>query len=682
MSDLDLKVDTLKGIGDKKKKLLSNLEVNTVEDLIYYFPVNYEDRRRTGTIKDAKDGELISLQVTVKGRPTIYRPRRNMSIVKVLVSDGTENAYITFFNQNYRLNQFKEDDRVYISGKVKVNGIIKEFNSPMIAKNLDNSNIGKVEPIYGLTKGLSNNEMIKFVREAIKYTKEIDDLPEYIRDKYDLFSISKAIEHLHFPDGRDDYLKSRNTIAFDELLVLQMGLIMLKNRRNSDVSFTRFPSIQLEEKFQEALPFKLTGAQYKAIKEIEKDMEADRQMNRLVQGDVGSGKTVIAAFALLKSYKSGFQSAMMAPTEILARQHYRSLSTLLEKFNIEVGLLVSNMKAREKREVLEKIKSGQIDVVVGTHALIEDYIEFEKLGLVITDEQHRFGVNQRARLSNKGINPDILVMTATPIPRTLALIVYGDLDITIVDELPPGRKEIKTYGRTYRSRADVYQFVKKQVLEGRQAYVVCPMVEDSEVLDLKSAESVYQELNEKFQDLKIGLLHGQMKAADKDTVMELFKEREIDILVSTTVIEVGVDVPNSNIMVIENAECFGLAQLHQLRGRVGRGKYQSYCILLSDGKSEISKERIKILEQTNDGFIISEKDLELRGPGEFFGFRQHGIPELRVSKLPRDMKILSEVQILVNDIVSDDPLLENSENMNLRNKIERLLVDTDRLEFN
>ena len=682
MSELKLSVDNIKGIGEKKKKLLSNIGLTTIEDLIYYFPVSYEDRRKVTKIKDFNENEIVSSKAMVKSNPIVQRTRRNMVIVKILVSDGSESAYLTFFNQAYRTSQFKEGDIVYFSGKVKNTGVIKEIVSPEISMDMDNTSIGKIKPIYGLTKGISNLEITKYIKESLKYLKYVLDIPEYIRKEYDLLNISDAIEKLHFPSNRSDYLNARNTISFSELLILQMGLLMLKDRRNRDSLCLVYPKMELIDMFHKQLSFKLTNAQMKAIEDIERDMEAERQMNRLIQGDVGSGKTVVATFALLKAFKSGFQGAMMVPTEILARQHYDSLSTILGKFGISVGLVVSNMKAKEKREIIDKIGKGEIDVVVGTHALIEDYVNFKNLGLVITDEQHRFGVKQRAKLSGKSNNPDILVMTATPIPRTLALIVYGDLDITIIDELPPGRKAIKTYGRSYRSRDKVYSFVRDQVFKGRQAYVVCPMVEDSDTIKLQSAESVFIELKEKYKDISIGLLHGQMKSNEKDDIMEKFKNGEIDILVSTTVIEVGVNVPNSSVMVVENAERFGLAQLHQLRGRVGRGEYQSYCILLSEGKSTISKERINILEKTNDGFIISEKDLELRGPGEFFGLKQHGLPELNISKLPRDMEILSDIQILVKQILLEDPELKLIKNKELNLKVKDLIFDSDKLEFN
>lgn len=683
MNRLDQSVETIKGIGPKKLKLLGKLEIYRIRDLIYYFPKTYEDRRIRGTLRDASEGEVLGLKVKILERPSVQRLRGGMTVTKVLVTDGTEKAYLSWFNQNYMSNQFKAGEEMLVHGKVTVRGLIKEISSPVYTKDFeDRLTVGGVVPVYGLTKGITNNDVMKFVKSVLPLSEDIEDLPGYIKERYGLMSLPQSIRSLHFPEDRDDYLLARNSLAFDELMKLQLGLLLLKERRQVSKGAIAFKREDLTEEFKSGLPFELTGAQMSAIRDIQLDMESDIQMNRLVQGDVGSGKTIVGVFALLKAFRSGYQSAMMAPTEILAKQHHESLKGALEQYGLKVGLLVSNMKAKEKRNLIEEIKSGDIDVVVGTHALIEDYVEFEKLGLVITDEQHRFGVNQRARLSSKGDNPDVLIMTATPIPRTLALMIYGDLDITIIDEMPPGRKKIKTYGRSSSSRDKIYEFVRKQILTGRQAYVVCPLVEDSEKLDLKSSTSVYEELSEKFRDLRVGLLHGKMKAQEKDAVMEAFKSRSIDVLVSTTVIEVGVNVPNANVMVIENAERFGLSQLHQLRGRVGRGSYQSYCILINAGKGTVSKERIKTMEDTDDGFVISEKDLDLRGPGEFFGVRQHGIPELRIAKLPRDLKVLKDVQELSKELVETDPDLEMYENRRLKAKVDQLMRFDSRIEFN
>lgn len=419
-----------------------------------------------------------------------------------------------------------------------------------------------------------------------------------------------------------------------------------------------------------SLPFSLTSAQKRVFQEIEMDMESERQMNRLIQGDVGSGKTIIAVLAMLKACKSGYQAVMMAPTEILATQHYESIVQLFEEYDIKCELLVGNISKKKKSAILEEIKSGDIDVLIGTHAIIEDNVDFHNLGLVITDEQHRFGVRQRALLSQKGENPDMLVMTATPIPRTLALILYGDLDISIIDELPPGRKLIQTYAVGPSMINRVHEFAKKQVKEGRQAYIVCPLVEESENLDIQDAENLYKELKKGiYKGFKVGLIHGRMGADEKDEIMKKFKDNDVSILISTTVIEVGVNVPNANIIIVYNAERFGLSQLHQLRGRVGRGEYQSYCILINESRSRISRERMKILESTNDGFVISEKDLELRGPGEILGTKQHGIPDLKIANLFTDMEFLKIAQREAIKILDKDPNLKLEDHIKIKNKI-------------
>lgn len=663
-------VKELKGIGEKKEKCLLKLGIKNIEDLLYYFPINYEDRTEIKKLIEIKDGELANIQVEVKGRASIRKIRKNMIIIKVPITDGTDVAYLTFFNQTYRLNQFEIGEKLYLSGKCKINGLIKEFNNPKIEKNVGGiERIGQIDPIYSLTKGLNNKDLKKFMKEALKYIENLDDIPEYIREKYDLISLKDSIENLHFPKNRDMYLKSRKTLSFMELLEIQLGLLFLKNKRTKDIKVIEFDKTDILSDFEKILPFSLTNSQKKVIKEIDRNMNSKKQMNRLVQGDVGSGKTIVAAFALLKAVKSGYQGSLMAPTEILARQHYENLIKIFKDYELNIDLIVSNLKTKEKREVKEKVESGITDIVVGTHALIEEDIQFYNMGIAITDEQHRFGVNQRAKLANKGINPDILVMTATPIPRTLALITYGDLDISVIDELPPGRKVIRTFGRKYNSREKVYDFIETQIKKGRQAYVVCPMVAENEIMKLNSVENVYDELKEKYRELNIGLLHGKMKANEKEAIMKAFKENKINILVSTTVIEVGVDVPNANIMIVENAERFGLSQLHQLRGRVGRGTHQSYCVLLMSGNSKIAYERIKTMQETNNGFLISEKDLELRGPGEFFGLKQHGIPELKVAKLPRDLKLLSEAQSLAKFILNEDPYLKNEKNKYLKEKI-------------
>lgn len=673
-------IQYVKGVGPKRAKKLKRINIETVKDLIYYFPRTYEDRRNFRNIKDCENGEKVNLKVSVCGEPSIFRPRRGLTISKVPVKDSTGFAYLVWFNQEYILKTIKNGEVLKVSGKAKkgFNGI--EIHNPVFEKEDKDSNdkVGGIVPIYSLTDKLSNNELVSLVKKVLEqYVEEVEDvLPMEIRKKYNLWPVDQALINIHFPKDRKSYLKSKERLAFEELLVLQLGLLLLRNKYKRDTCGIRFKNVPEIKEFIESLPFELTNAQKRVIQEISEDMESDKPMNRLVQGDVGSGKTIIAVLAIFKAVMSGYQAVMMAPTEILARQHYESISSLLDKYNIKSEILVGSISNSKKQETINKIKNGEIDVVVGTHALIQGTVEFNNLGLAITDEQHRFGVRQRAALSQKGRNPDVLVMTATPIPRTLALILYGDLDISIIDELPPGRKKVETYGVGPNMKNRVYEFVRKQILQGRQGYIVCPLVEESESIDIQSATELYEALkNEHFKDFRLGLLHGRMSGKEKDEIMEKFKNREIDILISTTVIEVGVNVPNANIMVIQNAERFGLAQLHQLRGRVGRGEYQSYCILINESNNKIAKERVKIMEKTNNGFIISEKDLELRGPGEFFGTRQHGLPDLKIANIFTDMRILKMAQESANDILEEDPLLQGIKYSKLKEKILSMFKD-------
>lgn len=683
MYSLEDDILVVKGIGEKKAEKLKKLGISSVGDLISYLPRSYEDRSAISELKNSQEGEKINAVVELLENPRGQRLRGGKSIVKVLATDGTEKVYLSWFNQPYIAREISKGERLKVSGAVKQHGAMKEISNPVYTKNLESCDkVGSIVPIYPLTQGVSNQELAKHVKSVLEELIIEETLPEYIRSGCKLMGRLDSLREIHFPKDRDRFKRARITLAFEELMGLQLSLLLLKSRRESNGGCISFSKTELEGKFLGELPFRLTDAQQRVSDEIERDMKRHRQMNRLVQGDVGSGKTVVGALALLRAVGNGYQGAMMAPTEILAKQHFKSLSSMTKNLGVRLGLLVSNMKASEKRELLEAVRSGEIDILVGTHAIIEDYLEFKNLGIVITDEQHRFGVNQRAKLSGKGENPDILVMTATPIPRTLALMLYGDLEISVIDGLPPGRKEIKTYARGEEARDKVYGFVREQLSSGRQAYVVCPLVEDSELMDLKSAESVYEELSKKFREFRVGLLHGKQKALEKDEIMTTFKAGDIDVLVSTTVIEVGVDVPNSNIMVVENSERFGLSQLHQLRGRVGRGKYQSYCILINCGKGKTSKERAKIMEETSDGFVISEKDLELRGPGEFFGIKQHGLPELRTAKLPRDVAILGKVQEVALSILEEDPELSLEKNVLLKSHIEKLFLRDREIAFN
>lgn len=669
-------VQYLKGVGPKRAERLKKLGIKTVNDVLLYFPRTYEDRKSIKKIKDCENKEKVTLYVEVSGSAATLRPRKGVSITKIPIKDDTGLAYMVYFNQDYVRNNLKIGDKIKVNGRVNVSYGQIQIQSPIYSNGNDNSKVGSIVPIYPLTNKLSNNEMIKIVKNTINnYLDQKEEIfPIAMREKLNLVSIDEALKNIHFPSSREAYKSAKYRLVFEEFLILQLGLLLIKSKLRKGKSGIQFNEYDRNEEFLDNVDFRLTSAQSRVFKEIKKDMESTKVMNRLVQGDVGSGKTIIAVLAMLKSTVSGYQSVMMAPTEILATQHYHEINKLLKNFNIRCELLVGSLSAKQKLNILNESQNGNIDILVGTHALIQDGVDFKRLGLAITDEQHRFGVRQRAKLSEKGISPDVLVMTATPIPRTLAMILYGDLDISIIDELPPGRQKIDTYAVNGRVKSRVFEFVKKQIEEGRQAYVVCPLVEESETLDLESATELYEEITELFRDkYKVGLLHGKMKPVDKEDIMKRFKDIEIDILVSTTVIEVGVNVPNANIMVIMNAERFGLAQLHQLRGRVGRGEYKSFCILTNESKNKIARERMRIMEKTTDGFIISEKDLQLRGPGEFFGTRQHGIPDLKIANIFTDMKILKIAQKVSENILSEDATLNLPKNIKIRNRVNKLI---------
>ena len=673
-SVLNENIQFVKGIGPKKAEMMARLEIFTVKDALYYFPRQFEDRSRQKKIFQLEEGEKTGVRVKIDRINSVSR--RKFSITEFYVSDDTGKAKLVFFNKAYLRNTFRVGDIVKVFGSVKKNlGPVTELHNCEIEYDKLDKNTGIIVPVYSLTAGVGNKEVMGMIRNIFESSDiSIDEyLPKWLVDKYNLCGVDFAIKNMHFPEKKENVKIAMYRLIFEELLFLQLGLFTVKgnNKVGKGIRFQRHKDM---DKIEEKLPFKLTRAQQKAYDEIIEDMTSDRIMNRLVQGDVGSGKTVVAQLALANCVLNGYQGAYMAPTEILAKQHMESFKDFFEGTGIRVEVLTGSSTKKEAREILEDLASGQVDILIGTHALIEDRVEFASLGLVITDEQHRFGVNQRGRLTSKSENPDVLVMTATPIPRTLALILYGDLDISIIDELPPGRKPIETLAIEKRKRESYYMSkVRSEIEKGRQVYVVCPLVEESETLDLKSASEVYDELRyDFFKDLRVGLLHGKMKASEKDQVMEAFKNHELDILVSTTVIEVGVNVPNASLMIIENAERFGLAQLHQLRGRVGRGSEKSYCTLIYGSKTEICRHRMAIMEETNDGFKISEKDLELRGPGDFFGTRQHGLPELRVANLFKHMKILRLVQKEAREIYAQDPALRVKDNEGIRLKIEEM----------
>ncbi len=671
MVDLNKDVKYVKTVGPNRVKLLNKLKIYTLKDLITYFPRDYEDRSKPKKIYECVDGEETLIEAIAVNKIIEIR-RGKMIISKLTVRDETGICYITWFNQGYLKDKFQAGRKYRFFGKVSnKNGRI-EMNSPVYDEIDKSKNTGKIIPIYPLTYELKQNTLRKIIENGLEEVKgKLDEtLPEYIIKENNLWNINKTIERIHFPHELADFNKARERLVFEELLITQLALLKLKNNYEHETNGIKFDeNVQMSDVI-EKLPFKLTKAQLRVLEEIDRDMESNKPMNRLLQGDVGSGKTVVAMIAAYKAVKSGYQVAIMAPTAILASQHLEGFQSILEQFGIRTELLISSITKKKKTEILDKLQNGEIDILVGTHAILEENVIFKNLGLVVTDEQHRFGVKQRGTIASKGENPDIIAMSATPIPRTLALILYGDLDISIIDELPPNRKKIETFAVRKNMEERVNAFIVKQIEEGRQAYIVCPLVEENEEMQLKSVMKLAEKYQkETFSQYKVAYLHGKMKAKEKDEIMEKFKDGEIQILIATTVIEVGVNVPNASVMVVENAERFGLAQLHQLRGRVGRGEYQSYCILKYEGNGDTVRQRMKVMCDTNDGFIISEKDLELRGSGDFFGTEQHGIPEFKIANLFEDIGILKQVQKISVKIVKDDPLLKNVKNIQLEQQV-------------
>jgi len=719
-------VNCLKGVGSKKEMLLAKLGIRTIEDLLYFFPRDYQDRRSAKAFFDLENGETALAKgrvlMVIKNR---YRYSKKQTL-RILAEDtsgkhedtsgkhdvataepgkadhgtghfenGTSEMEIIFFNAQYLANNIKQGEEYFFYGRAKVDtgpGEKKKIQMihPEFSK-VSKASAKGIIPVYPLTAGLSQNEMRKWQKQTAEMWQVKEFMPAEIVEINNLCPLEYALKNIHFPgsskdkdDGQEGQAlkEAKFRLIFDELFLLQLGLQMMKNKAASDKKglVMKAPAKDLINSF----PYKLTEAQIRVIKEIESDMEREKPMNRLIQGDVGSGKTAVAEVALYKAVKSGYQGIMMAPTELLTRQHFDELKTRFKGFTnssgkpIRVDCLTGSLTAAEKREILPAIASGQADIIIGTHAVIQPEVAFKNAGIVITDEQHRFGVLQRGSLAEKGQSPDVLVMTATPIPRTLAVVLFGELDVSVIDEKPAGRRDIITKSTDISKRSLVYDFVRKEVEKGRQAYVVAPLIEESESIEARSAEEIYEELKKLMPDKIIALIHGAKKQKEKDAVMEDFVRGITDILVSTVVIEVGIDVSNASVMVIENAERFGLAQLHQLRGRVGRGESQSYCILINginvDQKGSpdesVASKRAAILTESADGFYIAEKDLELRGPGEFFGTRQHGIPDLHVADLVKHMNIFEEIKEQAEGILDKDPQLAKAPA--LREKVDDL----------
>ncbi len=677
MAELNTDVRYIKGIGEKKALALNKLGVFSLYDLISYFPRRYEDRSVTKPIALAMDGETVCIHVLVADTPRLIRVRRGMELVKFRAVDESGTVDITYFNQNYVKDNLQRGQFYVFYGRMEVNGSRRSMVNPVYEQEgAANAVTGRIMPVYRLNAGLNQRTMLQSIRQGLEACadKLPDVLPESVQRKHRLAQARYAYENIHFPEDFTALELARRRLIFEELFVLAAALGKMKGQR-SRVEGIAFHTVDMEE-FYSALPYEPTGAQRRAVNQAMADMCSGAVMNRLLQGDVGSGKTLVAAALMWLCAGNGMCSAFMAPTEILAEQHYSTLTEILGGLGLHVEKLTGASGARDKRRIKELLAAGELDVVVGTHALLSADVEFTNLGLVITDEQHRFGVNQRSALAVKGIRPHVLVMSATPIPRTLALIIYGDLDVSLLDELPPGRQKVDTFAvdESYRSRLNA--FVEKLVSQGRQVFVVCPMVEENEetTIKLKSAQEHAEELGRAFPQLKVACVHGRMKARDKDEVMSAFAAGDTDILVATTVIEVGVDVPNAALMIVENADRFGLSQLHQLRGRVGRGQHKSYCILVSDSDSDLVQSRLKIMTRTNDGFKISEEDLRLRGPGDFFGSRQHGLPEMHVADLGADLDVLQQAQEEAKLLLQADPELSLPENAALKVRIEALFA--------
>ena len=658
----------LKGVGEKRAELLRKKGIDTVGALLRFYPRAYLDWQNITPISECHEGENVCVRAEITSPVKTANIRRGMTLYKFSAADDSGVIEVTLFNRKYLAENLREGRSYLFYGKLGYGITLRRMSSPEIMP----AEYMGIEPVYAAAEGLSSKTIEKIMKNALVYTDSMQDaIPDGIRQKNGLCDFKTALKSIHFPLERQALESAKRRLVFEELFVLQTGLLFLKRRRRALAGCT--VKENLLEEFKKTLSFKLTGAQERVINECLTDMMSPRPMNRLIQGDVGSGKTAVAAALMYISAGNGFQSALMAPTELLAEQHFKTLCKITENSGIKCALLTGSLTKKQKDEVKTGLKSGEIKVAVGTHALLTDDVEFESLGLVVTDEQHRFGVGQRGRLSSKGNNPHTLVMSATPIPRTLGLIIYGDLDISIIDEYPAGRQKIATYCVDSSYNARVYNYIKKFIAEGRQAYIVCPLVDENEALGIKSASEYYEELSEnQFKDYTLGLLHGKMKPKDKESVMRRFAAGEIQLLISTTVIEVGIDVPNAALMVIENAERFGLSQLHQLRGRIGRGEYSSACILISDVKSGDTKRRLDVIKNNTDGFKIADEDLKLRGPGDFLGSRQHGLPDMKIADIFADRETLHSAGKEAEELLRRDPMLHDAENAGLRSEITEL----------
>ena len=678
------------GVGEARGKKLEKLGLSSAGDLLSWYPRDYEDRRNLYTIRDAPLEGRVCVQAVAAEHPRLSRIRKGLELVQVKVVDHTGALHLTFFNQSYMERAMKAGEEYVFYGTVTEQGRRRAMVNPILERADKQSFTGRIMPVYRLTAGISNHLLASLALRALPCAEgAAETLPQYVRQDHRLAAAEFALRNIHFPEDEKALELARRRLAFEELFYLSIGLGLLKGRRNSEGGGGPAPP-RPQAEFLSLLPFAPTDAQRRVMDEVAADLAGSRPMNRLVQGDVGSGKTAVAAYAGWLCAKGGFQSALMAPTEVLAEQHYRSLSRLLAPAGVRVGLLTGSMTAAEKKKARAALAAGEMDFVVGTHALISDSVVFARLALIVADEQHRFGVAQRAALaakSGEGNVPHVLVMSATPIPRTLALIIYGDLDVSVIDQLPPGRTPVATYVVREDKRQRMYGFVRKQAAEGRQAYIICPAVEEnpdaalpgeeSPALNLKAVKTYAGQLQkEVFPDLRLGVLYGKMKPKEKEAAMSAFAGGQTQVLVATTVVEVGVDVPNASLIIIENADRFGLSQLHQLRGRVGRGQHPSHCVLITATRNLEAMERLRVLASTTDGFRISEEDLKARGPGDFFGNRQHGLPRMKLADLAGDMRLLSEAQEAARGLLERDPRLSAPENRPVLDRVRRLFADT------
>ncbi len=672
------RISTLKGIGEKTEKIFQKAGIYTVGDLIRYFPRGYDVYEEPVPISELEEGKTMTVTGSVYGRIQVGGSPK-MQITTVYLKDITGTLKVIWFRMPFLRNTLAKAGVITLRGRVirKREGLVMEHPEVFCPASKYDLKQDTLQPVYPLVTGLTNHAVMKAVRQVLEDCDVGEGiLPKDITREYQLSDYRQAIYGIHFPKDKEEFYHARKRLVFEEFMLFILSLRMLKESEERVLNPYCFREQPQIEKFLNSLPFELTNAQKTVWREIKNDMEDIHVMSRLVQGDVGSGKTIVALLAMMYTGLNGYQAAMMAPTEVLARQHFENINHMLQEYEIplKVGLLTGSMTARQKRAVYEEVESGEIQLVIGTHALIQEKVIYKNLALVVTDEQHRFGVKQRETLANKGVSPHILVMSATPIPRTLAIILYGDLDISVINELPKNRLPIKNCVVDTGYRNTAYRFIKNQIAEGRQCYVICPMVEESETLEVENVTDYTENLQEILGvNIKVQCLHGKMKQSQKDEIMEAFSKNEIQVLVSTTVIEVGIDVPNSTVMLIENAERFGLAQLHQLRGRVGRGKYQSYCIFMSASKSKETKERLDILNKSNDGFFIASEDLRLRGPGDLFGIRQSGILDFKLGDVFQDSQVLQQASKAANLILEEDPQLEKEKYQSLKQQVQKII---------